>query len=239
MAGRTIACIEVGGSGVQTVVFVDDELSVILDGAHAAPGELLLMAVPGVIESGRVIAASNIGWYDIDPARAVRLDRPAALVLNDAEAAALGEAALRGIDDLTFVGLGTGVGCAVVRGGEVTATNLLGHGAGFSHQPCVCGQIGCLETVAAGWALPDPLPADQTAAVAGALARAISEEPLTSGELVVVTGGLARSHPAIVTELARLMPDRTVEPTAAPRDAKSAAAWGLARAARRLDAAAS
>lgn len=234
----TIACIEVGGSGIQTVLFANDELSVIRDGAHASATDMVLMAVPGLIQDGRVVAASNMGWYDVDPAMAVGLDRSAALVLNDAEAAALGEAALRDVNDLTFVGLGTGVGGAIVRDGAVIAHNLLGHQIGYSDRTCACGARGCLETVAAGWALPDPVQADQIGAISAALARAVREEPLSS-TLVVVTGGLARRYPAIVSGLAALLPGHSVEPTAAPPDAKSAAAWGLARAARRLDPAAS
>jgi predicted NBD/HSP70 family sugar kinase len=221
-----VACIEVGGGGVETVV-LDGGVPLVREGAHAPAGLPLLLAVPGLIAAGRVVAASNLGWYDVDPARALGLDARAALVLNDAEAAALGESVLRDGADLTYVGLGTGVGGAVVRSGAVAAANLLGHRGAFSDRPCPCGRTGCLETVAAGWALPDPLGEDQITAIARAVATAVRDEDLADLTLVVVAGGLARRHPDLVTAIAVALPERRVEASAAPAEVKSAAAWGL------------
>ena len=225
-----ITCIEAGGSGAQTVVFAGEGAPSILPGAHAARGTTLLLAVPGVLHSG-LVTASNLGWIAADPAAALGFDEAAALVMNDAEAAALGEAVLRSVDDLVYIGIGTGVGGAVVLDGRVAGANLFGHAPGFSADVCSCGAVGCLETVAAGWALPDPLPAADVPAVAAALARAIEMEPLATPELVVVAGGLPRRHPRLVTELAARLPKRVVEGSRAPSDAKSAAAWGLTHAA--------
>lgn len=231
------ACVEVGGGGVQTVLLSPGSAPVVLDGAHAPAGLPVLVAVPGLVHAGRVVIASNLGWVDVDPAEQLGLDRHASLVLNDAEAAALGESALRGRADLVHVGLGTGVGGAVVRDGAVVGANLLGHRSPwadaarslppFGDVLCPCGQVGCLETVAAGWALPDPLPADAVPALAAAIAAAVEDEPLATPRLVVVAGGLARRHPAVVAAVAAALPDRVVEPSAAPDGAKSAAAWGL------------
>ena len=225
-----ITCIEAGGSGVQTVLFTGEEPPVILDGAHCDDDSTLLLAVPGVIHEGRV-TASNLGWVAADPAVELGCDGPALLVMNDAEAAALGESVLRGGTDLVFVGVGTGVGGAVVVDGSVVAANLFGHARGFSDRGCPCGGVGCLETVAAGWALPDPVPASMLSRVARALAQAVDADAVATPSLVVVAGGLARRYPALVTELATCLPHRTVEATRAPERAKSAAAWGLAHAA--------
>lgn len=223
-----VACVEVGGGSTQTVVLGSGEARV-LDGAVPPPGVPLLMAVPGLIEGDRVLAASNLGWFDVDPAEALGLDRSAALLLNDAEAAALGESALRDGAPLVFVGLGTGVGGAVVRTGPVVAAaNLLGHTTGFGDALCPCSRTGCLETVAAGWALPDPLPESRIGPLAAAVARAVRLEPLADPPLVVVAGGLARRYPAIVDALAAALPDRDVQPTAAAPELKSASAYGLA-----------
>ena len=201
-----------------------------LAGAHRPAGATLALAVPGLIAGDRVAAASNLGWFDVDPVSSVGLDGAAAVVSNDAEAAALGEAVRRDGDrppDLVHVGLGTGVGGAVVVAGGVIAANLFGHTTGFGTQPCRCGNTGCLETVASGWALPDPLD-DRTIAAAGrAIAEAIEREPLATPELVVVGGGMARAHPALLASIADHLPGRRVEPSAAPAEAKSAAAWGL------------
>lgn len=222
-----LACIEVGGGGVETVVLGAPSL-VILSGAHPPVGLPLLLAVPGLIAGGRVLAASNLGWFDVDPAQALGVDRPAALVLNDAEAAALGESSLRGGTALTYIGLGTGVGGAVVRDGTVVGANLFGHGGRLSTAPCRCSRVGCLETVAAGWALPEPLSPDLIPQIGAAVATAIRSEPLADTLLVVVAGGLARRHPGIVDAVAAALPERIVQPSAAPAEVKSAAAWGLA-----------
>lgn len=234
---RTIACIEVGGSGSQTVVFDGGDEPTMRDGVDPAvrDADLLLLAVPGIIEGNRVLGASNLGWYDVDPAREVGMDRSADIVLNDAEAAALGEAALRGLSDLTFVGLGTGVGGAIVADGAVVQSNLFGHEPGFSEDPCVCGQAGCLETVAGGWALPTPLGAEHPGRIADALAVALARHPSVKDGPVVVTGGIARRYPAILEELSRRMPGIRIEGSAAPAGAKSAAAWGLRHAAFDID----
>lgn len=219
-----LACIEIGGSGMQTVTFGEDGTAGFLPGA-VANGDRLAIAVPGIVERGRVVAASNLEWFDVDPAEMLRLGRHADVVLNDGCAQALGEAELRGVDELTLVALGTGIGGAVVHGGVVVADNLFGHGSGYSDRPCVCGNVGCLETVAGGWALPDPLPAERVQAVADAVAAALDRE--APAGLIVVAGGLARRHPGIVTCIAARLPARTVEASAAPAGAKSAAAWGL------------
>jgi hypothetical protein len=66
--------------------------------------------------------------------------------------------------------------------------------------------------------------------IAVSVARAVDEaKHARDVELVVVAGGLARRHPAMVDLIAAELPARRVEPSAAPPAAKSAAAWGLRR----------
>ena len=222
----SLVCVEIGGGGLETVVLAPDGLATRTSGLSHHPDLPLLIAVPGLVADGRVIAASNLGWYDVDPAEQLGLAGPALVVCNDAEAAALGESALRpGKPDLVFLGLGTGVGGAVVIDGQATA-NLFAHQRGFSTRTCTCGRTGCLETAAAGWALPDPLPAALLPGIAGALAQAIEAEPLAVPELVVLAGGIAAAHPELIALLAEALPGRTVVGTAADAT-KSAAAWGL------------
>ena len=227
-----VACVEVGASGCQTTI-VDGEVLHRVDGVEVPAGRPLLLAVPGLIAGRRVVAASNLDWYDVDPVEELGLPGHAAVLLGDAEAAALGEYALRGADtNLLYVGLGTGVGGAVVRDG-VVVDNLLGHLTGFGTATCRCSRIGCLETVAAGWALPHPLTDGQIRVVATSVAAAVDAEPRADVDLVVVAGGVAARYPALVQLIAEQLPARTVEPTAAPADAKSASAWGLLHAFRR------
>lgn len=221
-----LTCVEVGASTVETVMLEGSALVQTCPLAYAPAGQPLLIAVPGLVRGKRVVAASNLGWYDVDPAAMLGLDLPADLVCNDAEAAALGESVLRpGQPDLVFVGLGTGVGGAVVIRGAAEA-NLFAHGGDFSDRDCACGRIGCLETVAAGWALPAELTQDDLAVMAEAVATSIQNEPHAVPNLVVVAGGLTRKHPALIALLAEALPSRQVVGTAAP-DFKSAAAWGL------------
>jgi predicted NBD/HSP70 family sugar kinase len=226
----TLACVEVGGAGVETVLFSSTGDWRALDGAHRPAGATLAVAVPGLIAGDRVIAASNLGWFDVDPVTSLGLQGAAAVVSNDAEAAALGEAVRRDSGrppDLVHVGLGTGVGGAVVVDGHVVAANLFGHTTGFGSRQCRCGAAGCLETVAAGWALPDLLEEHHVDAAARAIADAVEREPLATARLVVVAGGMARAHPTLLAAIAAQLPGREVEPSAAPPDVKSAAAWGL------------
>lgn len=85
------------------------------------------------------------------------------VVLNDVHAAALGESewgAGRGLASFLMVTVGTGVGGAVVRGGELEA-GITGTAGSFGHvasrsgpaRLCSCGQRGHVEAVAAGPAI--------------------------------------------------------------------------------------
>jgi predicted NBD/HSP70 family sugar kinase len=227
VSANVTVCVEIGASSMQTVLLSDGVPVSVTAGAQQPPaGAPLLVAVPGLVEGRRVLAASNLGWYDVDPAEALGLPFPADLVCNDAEAAALGESALRpGTPDLVFVGLGTGVGGAVVRQGSVEA-NLFAHLPGFGSAPCRCTQLGCLETVAGGWALPAALTAPDLEQLAAALAAGVRREPLATPALVVLAGGIAAAYPQLLDLLAERLPEKAVEGSAAP-GTKSAAAWGL------------
>jgi glucokinase len=123
------------------------------------------VAAAGFIDASRsvILHAPNIDWDD-EPLRAElesRIGRPVTLE-NDANAAGWGEyrfGAGRGVDDMVMLTLGTGVGGAVIIGGELllggngTAAEL-GH-IRFERggRPCGCGQRGCLEQYASGRAL--------------------------------------------------------------------------------------
>ena len=87
--------------------------------------------------------------------------------LNDARMALLGEwqhGTGQGSSDLVMVTLGTGIGSAVMIGGELLlgkhfqAGNLGGHFV-VNHKGtvCTCGNIGCMEAEASTWRLPSLL----------------------------------------------------------------------------------
>lgn len=83
-------------------------------------------------------------------------------VLNDANAAALGESfvgAARGVKNVIMITLGTGVGGGIIIGGEVFGGTLgiageMGHFTLYQDGPyCPCGKRGCYESYASTTAL--------------------------------------------------------------------------------------
>jgi glucokinase len=123
------------------------------------------VGVAGQIElgSGVVRFAPNLDWRDV-PLRA-ELSQALGLpvtVTNDVRAAAWGEwlhGAGRECDDLVCLFVGTGIGGGVVSGGQMlagcsNAAGELGHITVDLHGPvCHCGNRGCLEALASGWAI--------------------------------------------------------------------------------------
>ncbi len=87
--------------------------------------------------------------------------------MNDARMALLGEwqhGAGQGFTELVAVTLGTGIGSAVLIGGELLvgkhfqAGNLGGHFVVNHHGTvCTCGNVGCVEAEASTWRLPSLL----------------------------------------------------------------------------------
>jgi glucokinase len=123
------------------------------------------VGVAGQIEAGtgRVRFAPNLDWHDVpfqsDLAAALGLP---VVVTNDVRAAAWGEwlhGAGQGCDDLVCVFVGTGIGGGVVSGGQMlsgcsNAAGELGHiTVALDGPPCHCGNRGCLEALAGGWAI--------------------------------------------------------------------------------------
>ena len=85
-----------------------------------------------------------------------------AIVDNDANAGAIGEwmfGAGKGINNLIYINVGTGIGGGVINNGKVLRgwKNLageIGHmTVKLNGPPCTCGRKGCLETLASGSAI--------------------------------------------------------------------------------------
>jgi predicted NBD/HSP70 family sugar kinase len=81
---------------------------------------------------------------------------------NDANAIALGERGgdLRGFDDLLVLKASTGLGAGIIAGGVLQrgasqSAGEFGHNKTAAAQglPCRCGDTGCLEAIAGGWAV--------------------------------------------------------------------------------------
>ena len=120
----------------------------------------------GVVDTGRgiVTTSPNLpGW------RNVRLRDAMAGVsglmthlINDASAAALGEqrfGAGRGVADMLYVTISTGIGGGIIIDGDLYsgADGCAGEWGHMTIMPdgpkCHCGNFGCLEALASGWAI--------------------------------------------------------------------------------------
>ena len=124
------------------------------------------LSLPGVVDPVRGVgigSAVMVGWdgVPLGPHLAGVTSAPL-YVGNDADVLArserLGHAA--SYPDLIVVKASTGLGLGIFSGGRIVAGHLgaageIGH-TKVDHaegRPCRCGDVGCLETVAAGWAL--------------------------------------------------------------------------------------
>ena len=167
--------IDVGGTSVKIGLFEGGRLtkkwSVPTDisdgGSHIlgdiaaslpGPADGAALAVPGaVLPDGTVNRCVNLNWGVCRPGEDfTALTGIPCRVLNDANAAALGEQRMgggSGYESVLFVALGTGVGAGIVLDGKVRAG---AHGAAgeLGHlcwdpedaaAPCTCGRQGCLE----------------------------------------------------------------------------------------------
>lgn len=134
------------------------------------------VCIPGLLDldTGVCLLAPNLGWRD-EPVRGpleAALGVPC-LLHNTHQAAAVAEAidgVGHGADDVLFLYAGTGVGVGIITGGRLFR-GAFGMSGEIGHcrvpgatQPCGCGQIGCLETVASG---PAIVTAAQRAIAAG------------------------------------------------------------------------
>jgi len=123
------------------------------------------VGIPGGVDvDGTVSMALNIGIEQplpFGPMLASRLAVPVHIE-NDVNAAALGAHVRLGAEadtSLAYLSIGTGFAAGFVIGGDI-ARGSLGAAGEIGHIPlpggdaaCVCGQVGCIETVASGRAL--------------------------------------------------------------------------------------
>ena len=123
------------------------------------------LVVPGLVDAQQGIAvyAANLGWRLL-PLRQIVAEAVGLPVIldHDVRAAGLAELELgagRGLQEVLFVALGTGVAAAVITRGQVAA-GATGRAGELGHLPvfpdgewCACGQRGCTETYASAAAL--------------------------------------------------------------------------------------
>lgn len=114
-------------------------------------------------ETGVVVRAYNLGWYDVPVCAMLnrRFGIPVHLS-NDANCAALAETvagAAKGCGNMVLITLGTGVGGGIIIDGRIYA-GMRSAGAELGHtllvldgEPCTCGRRGCWESYASATAL--------------------------------------------------------------------------------------
>lgn len=124
------------------------------------------IAAAGIIDTkeGIVTTSPNLsGWRDV-PLRDIIAERLGltTYLINDASAAALGEhrfGAGRGVDNLIYLTVSTGIGGGIIIDGELYlgadgCAGEIGHMIIETHGPqCNCGKFGCLEALASGSAM--------------------------------------------------------------------------------------
>lgn len=242
-AGRTVASArrptEPGRDGV-----VRTAAAVVAD-LRASTGEALGVPVgigiPGLVdtEQGVVRHAVNLGLTGEDLPLRDLLEAELGTevtVENDTNAAALGAVARTGHDDLVLLSIGTGLaaGLAVegrLRRGVHGAAGEVGHvPVDPQGLPCICGQTGCLETVASGsalaaaWPVADghPAPALFHAAAAGDPKAIVVRDRFSSGvaaavrllcltvdpDVVVLGGGVAQLGDPLRVAVAAALADQ-------------------------------
>lgn len=186
MMREAVVGIDVGGTRIKATLVLADGTAVrdvvrptppdVADRLGAVAAELveqladdhevvaLGLAIPGMVDDERGVGvwSANLGWSHLDVRSAVgpHVSVPVA-VGHDVRAGLLAEhrlGAARGIDDVLFVPIGTGIAGALISGGLVIAgspwTGEIGHVVVVPDGPlCGCGRRGCLEAVSSAAAI--------------------------------------------------------------------------------------
>jgi glucokinase len=206
----------------------------------ARDAEAIGVVVPGVVDdvNGVAVWSENLNWADVPFASLVRERCGLPTVLgHDVRAGALAETrmgAARGMTDVVYLSIGTGIAAGIVLGGHLHAgggyAGEIGHTPAGHDEPCACGGRGCLEAIASAAAIarrytarsgrPAAGAAEVLAAgdadalqvwdealdaLAGALAWVAS---VLAPEVVVIGGGLSRAGEALFDPLAERIPRR-------------------------------
>ena len=131
-------------------------------GATMADVVAIGLGVPGRVDraTGDVTFDVNLGWQHLPLGRRLEAELGVPCVVeNDVRAAAVGlhrEQAYGRVDDLIFLGIGTGISAGVILDGRLHR-GVRGLAGEIGHvvldpdgAPCACGLRGCFETIAGG-----------------------------------------------------------------------------------------
>lgn len=161
--------------------------------------------------TGTVLYTPNLpGWRDVPLVEWLTdfTGRRVALA-NDGNCGTLGEmkfGSAKGVSDLVYLALGTGVGGGIVSNGRLV-DGVRGLGAEVGHfvvsldgPRCTCGSVGCLEAFTAGWAIRREAMAVATTADGDAMTKLADGGDLHAG---IVADAARQGDPAASLILAR------------------------------------
>jgi glucokinase len=149
------------GEVLAAILATVDELTAAAPGNAGVNGVGLV--VTGIVDERRGLAvhSDNVGWRDV-PVRSL-VERATGLPVgfgHDVRAGTLAEWRLgagRGLEDLVFVPIGTGVSAGIVIQGRLVSgggyAGEIGHVDLGHGEPCTCGGRGCVEAVASAAAI--------------------------------------------------------------------------------------
>jgi glucokinase len=155
-----------------TIQKITSRINLLINGLQGGINEIngIGLSIPGIvnIDENRVISINkkHDGAIDFDFNGWVKSHWNLPLVMdNDARAALIGEwkyGAGKGYEHIVMLTLGTGVGGAAMINGKLMygkhfqAGCLGGHFTiNFKGRQCTCGNIGCVESEASAWVLPE------------------------------------------------------------------------------------
>lgn len=172
LAGQPFAILEddtdIALGPVEVLTRVEARFREHLDRARVAPGDVwgIGIAAPGPVEfaTGKPIEPPTMpGWDDFDIPCWFRRSHACPIIVDqDTNVMALGEqrAFWRDADPFLMVRVDYGIGAGLVTGGSIYrgaqgAAGDIGHLRlrGYKEMPCRCGNVGCVEAAAGGWAL--------------------------------------------------------------------------------------
>lgn len=154
-----------GEAAIDAITEAGSGLIASLPGADRARVTRAAVGLPGIVDRVRGVGvlSGNVGWRNLQIAEPLRTrwNLPVAID-HDVTLAGWAEwrrGAGRGVDDLCFVSIGTGIAATHVIGGRLVRGGMsqageLGHTRSRTgERPCGCGAVGCLETIASASAI--------------------------------------------------------------------------------------
>ena len=226
------------GEVMATILATIDELAGA--GSAGAGVRAVGLVVTGIVDErrGTAVHSENVGWRDV-PVRSL-VERATGLPVgfgHDVRAGALAEwrmGAGRGLEDLVFVPVGTGVSAGIVVQGRLITgggyAGEIGHLDVGHGEPCACGGRGCVEALASAAAIARRYAAVSGRPVAGArevAERMVAGDPaarrvwddatgalalalawtsvVLAPQAIILGGGLARSGSLLLEPLAQAL----------------------------------